>query len=195
MLSRKETNMATKVSHKKSRIAKALLVLAILALIVVLLLFVLEKTKTTDLIKMPVPNSQSGPTEQQAEQQQKAEISAKEQFIDTTDATGKPLPPDATAPRTQPTTLVELTAKQEGSSVTILTKMQNISDGSCRLTLTNGAKSTSQTAQVIYQPEFASCAGFSVPVSTLGLGSWDISLMVTPSTGTEVTKSISVVVQ
>lgn len=194
MLSRKETNMATKVSRKKSRLSRVFLALLVLVLAGAVTLVILEKTKTTDFIKMPVATPQSGPTKEQSEQQQKAEISAKQQFIDTTDATGKPLP-DTTTTTAQPTATVELTAKQDGSSVTVLTKMQNISDGTCRLTVTNGAKSSTQTARVIYQPEFASCAGFSVPVSTLGTGSWNISLTVTPSSGAETLKTTTLVVQ
>ena len=194
MLSRKETNMATKVSRKKSGLSRVFLALLVLVLAGAVTLVILEKTKTTDFIKMPVATPQSSPTKEQSEQQQKAEISAKQQFIDTTDATGKPLP-DTTTTTAQPTATVELTAKQDGSSVTVLTKMQNISDGTCRLTLTNGAKSTSQTAQVIYQPEFASCAGFSVPVSSIGTGNWNISLIVTPSGGTETVKTTTLVVQ
>lgn len=187
--------MATKVSRKKSRASRVILALFVVALMGAIALFILEKTKTTDFIKMPVATPQSGPTKEQTEQQQRAEISAKQQFIDTTDATGKPLAEATTPSVEQPSTSIELTTKQDGSSVTILTKMQNISDGTCRLTITNGGKNTSQTAQVIYQPEFSSCAGFSVPVSSLGSGAWNISLGVVSTGGTETTKATTLVVQ
>jgi hypothetical protein len=84
---------------------------------------------------------------------------------------------------------------QSGSSVTVLTKIQGVSGGSCTLFITNGNKTNEQTAQVIYQPEFSSCAGFTVPVSSLGAGMWNITVKVLPVTGEEVRQSTSLEVR
>lgn len=87
---------------------------------------------------------------------------------------------------------VQLTATQtDSSTVTVKTTLAGYSDGSCTLNVTNGSKVYSQTVQVIYAPDFSSCAGFSVPISQLGTGTWSIKLDVT-SRGNSQTKTISV---
>ena len=79
----------------------------------------------------------------------------------------------------------------DSSTVTVQTKLVGYSDGSCTLTATNGSNIFTQTAQVIYAPDFSSCAGFSVPVSQLGTGTWSIKLDVT-SRGNTQSKTTSV---
>lgn len=80
---------------------------------------------------------------------------------------------------------IDLVTKQAGSSVTVITKISGIGDGSCRLAVTNGDKSFSQTAEVIYQPSYSTCAGFSIPVAELGKGTWSITVSVTSADGTK----------
>lgn len=89
---------------------------------------------------------------------------------------------------------VSLSASQSGSQVVITTKLEGYSDGTCDLTVSNGSRITSQTAQVIYQPEFSTCAGFNVPVSSVGVGTWSITLSIN-SGGKVGTKSIQYIVQ
>lgn len=74
---------------------------------------------------------------------------------------------------------ITITPTRQNDQVVLRIKLKGYSDGSCALTITNDAKSTSQTAQVVYAPDFSTCAGFSIPVSTLGSGNWNISLAVT----------------
>lgn len=77
---------------------------------------------------------------------------------------------------------IELTAKQEANgSVTVTSKLPGVSSGTCTLTVTNGAKETVKTATIIYQPEFSTCAGFSVAQSELGTGVWTLSLRLSGS--------------
>lgn len=72
---------------------------------------------------------------------------------------------------------VEITAKQEeNNTITIFTKLQGFSDGTCTATLRNGSKVIKLTANIIYQSEFSTCAGFSVPVNNLGNGIWQINI-------------------
>lgn len=81
---------------------------------------------------------------------------------------------------------VSITATQtDSSTVTVQTKLVGYSDGSCTLTATNGSKTFNQTAQVIYAPDFSTCAGFSVPVSQLGTGTWNVKLDVTSRGNTQ----------
>ncbi len=133
---------------------------------------------------MTVKPQTNGPTAEQKQQDAQVNADAKKQVIDKA--------ADSNAPSTTPpTTSIELTAKQESNNtVTVFTKLPGYSDGSCQLTTTNGASTNSQTANVIYQPEYSSCAGFSVPISALGKGTWTIKLSVT-SNGTTESKTIS----
>lgn len=89
---------------------------------------------------------------------------------------------------------ITLTAdKTSDSSVTIYTQLKDYSDGTCTLTVTNGSQTNTQTAPVMYQPQYATCAGFSVPVGNLGTGTWTITLSVI-SGGTTIDKTITYVV-
>jgi len=74
---------------------------------------------------------------------------------------------------------ITLIPEEKGEQVVVTTRLQGFSDGTCNLTITNGGKTVAQTAQVIYQPQFSTCAGFSTPVSSLGTGTWNLSLSVT----------------
>ena len=86
---------------------------------------------------------------------------------------------------------IDLSGKQESNgTVTVFTKLYGYSDGSCSLTVTNGSATANQTATVIYAPDYSSCAGFSVPITGLGTGDWNISLKV-DSNSTSTKKNIS----
>lgn len=120
-------------------------------------------------------------------------------------------PQKNTAAATQPTTADQTTDKgtagtsyavptssesividvsQSNENVVITTKLYGYSDGMCTLKVSNGSKSTSQDAQVMFQPEYSTCAGFSVPVEQLGSGSWTVKLSVT-SGGKTLSKEMS----
>lgn len=71
-----------------------------------------------------------------------------------------------------------------GGDVVVLTKLYGYGDGTCTLTSTNSGSSDTQTAEVIYQDNFSSCAGFTVSYAALGKGTWSISLNVKSSSGT-----------
>ena len=82
---------------------------------------------------------------------------------------------------------------QDGDSVTIIVKLkeQGYSQGKCSLTVAANGKKVAQNADIIYQPEYSTCAGFSVPVSSVGGGQWTISLSVTPLNGKPITKTLT----
>lgn len=86
---------------------------------------------------------------------------------------------------------ITLTPKQPSSDqVVISTKLSGYSDGTCSLAINNGSKHTTLTADVIYAPDFSTCAGFTLAPSTLGNGVWQFSLTVT-SGGVSTTQSSS----
>ncbi len=180
-----------KVSRKFSNKKIWLLVLATI-LLVLLVLVTLEKTKVINLFSKSADNTTSTePTPEQKAAEEQTNADAKQEYLDDAykDKDDTPVvtqPADAT---------VSITAKQEGSSVTVLTKIQSVAEGKCALTVTNGTKSATQEAAVIYQPEFSSCAGFGVPVSSLGSGTWAVKLTVTPTGGTAITKSTTLEVK
>ncbi|MFZ1483655.1 MAG: hypothetical protein WAS36_01440 [Candidatus Saccharimonadales bacterium] len=179
------------VSGKSSSKNIWLLLLATV-LLVLLVVAVLEKTNTINLFGSSASDtSANGPTAEQKAEEEKTNADAKQEYLDDTykDKDDQPAPIPADDPS------LTVTAKQEGSSVTVLTKIQSVAEGNCTLTATNGSKTTSQEAAVIYQPEFSSCAGFGVPISSLGSGTWSIKLTVTPTGGAAISKSTTLEVK
>ena len=75
-----------------------------------------------------------------------------------------------------------LSATQESDEVVVRTKIEDVTDGTCELTVKNAGASLKKTADVLYQSEYSTCAGFSIPNDELGKGSWQISLKVTSGT-------------
>lgn len=63
-------------------------------------------------------------------------------------------------------------------SVTIVAKLYGASDGICYLKITAGNQSVTKEAEVIYQPDYSTCAGFTIPTDQLGVGTWKITLTV-----------------
>ena len=133
--------------------------------------------------------STNGPTPAEQKQMQEVDNSAKKAFAEETKDTDNPgvVVPTPTTPDT-----IELSAsKADTATVTVFTKLKNYASGNCELTVTNGARTHSATAQILYQPEYSSCAGFSVPLSELGAGTWTVKLVATPTGGSAVTKTIT----
>lgn len=168
-------NKKQKMSKKKQSYNKKLLV-AGLVVAVLLVLAILEKTNVTHFITLhpaaPTTVSGKGPTPEQKNQQAQTDADAKKQFIENGGSDGQT---QSTSPASADK--VQISAKQESNgTVTILTKLYGVGDGTCNLTVKNGGQTTTQSADIIYQTQFSSCAGFSVPISGLGTGNWQISL-------------------
>lgn len=82
-------------------------------------------------------------------------------------------------------TSIDLSAHQASdNTVTVIAKLAGYGSGTCKLSVSNGTHSITQQADVIYQPEYSSCAGFSVPVDQLGTGTWDITVSIITDAGT-----------
>lgn len=175
--------MSTRLSQKKLQI---FVITSVILFGVCLALVILEKTKTTDIVKMPRSGEQKK-ADEQSKAQERAAAEAKQTFLDEAAK-----PPSEQPPQQQETqTSLTLSTKQDTASVTVLTKMSGVTAGECMLEVRNGGTTTSQKAQVIYQPEFSSCAGFSVPKSTVGAGQWQITVTVTTSSGQTLSQSTS----
>lgn len=114
----------------------------------------------------------------------KADAEAKKQLVEkgneSSNGSNISDPPSDSGP-----VITSLTAKQESNgSVTVFTRLLSGTDGKCELTIKNGAQTANRTADIIYQPEFSTCAGFSLPISSVGYGSWSITLSAGGSTKT-----------
>lgn len=141
----------------------------------------------------PTPTNQpphaATPAQKASEQQHNA--TSKQQFNDSTVQQAAGQPAGQQQPRPAPTSQqIELRAETAGQAVTIYTKLAHASSGTCSLRIRNGEREQQQTAAIIYQPEFSSCAGFSIPVVPLGQGQWQIELTVTTD-GATLTKTIT----
>lgn len=84
---------------------------------------------------------------------------------------------------------ISLSAEDDDDTVTVLTKLSTLPSGTCTLTVKNGNKTVTQTAEVLFQPQYSSCAGFSVSKSNLGKGVWSINLSIV-SGNTSLNKAI-----
>lgn len=178
------------ISTSNKRTKRPLLYLVTGIAAAVLVLGICEYTGLTHFIRQEAAPAQSnGPTPEQQKDQAQAEADEKKQAIE------EPTPTTQTDSTTVNNTALKLTTKQESNgTVTVFTNLGTIPDGTCTLTSTNGATTDTQTAQVLYQDQYSICAGFSVPVSKLGSGTWSLRLDVA-SKGTTVSQSASVEVK
>lgn len=74
--------------------------------------------------------------------------------------------------------IISFSAKNITDSVVINTNLASISDGTCNLTVSDGSKTITKSAQVIFTPAFSTCAGFEVGKQELSNQPWKISLSV-----------------
>lgn len=79
---------------------------------------------------------------------------------------------------------ISIDLSQQDGDIVVSTKLPGFSDGSCKVTATNGAKSYSDSTDVLYQPSYSTCMGFNIPISQLGAGTWTVSLQAKGSTAT-----------
>lgn len=129
------------------------------------------------------PDETSNPT--RSEEESKQDAANKQEFLDN--QTKQP----PAQPKPTPTAdTISVSAKNDGSSVTVITKLPSVNLGTCTLTITNGSKTINKTADVIYAPEYSTCAGFSVAKSEAGTGTWIIKLSVASPGSAQLTKTI-----
>lgn len=67
----------------------------------------------------------------------------------------------------------------EGENLYIGTNIdQFLSSGTCTLTLTKDDKTITKTTDIIADPTTSSCDGFTISITELGSGTWDINLKI-----------------
>lgn len=77
---------------------------------------------------------------------------------------------------------ISLGVEDQGDNAVITTNLASVTAGTCKLVIKNGSQTYSETVDIIYAPEYSICAGFTVPKSKLGSGTWNIDLEVTSGT-------------
>lgn len=193
----------TKPLTRTSSFPKTLALITAVVLLVLAIFFALEKFNITSLTNVSSGSSSedasggtSGPTEEESARQTESEANQKQDYLDSvSSSTDSGDTSSSNSTSTPSSASMTVSASQSGSNVTVLTQIQNVAQGSCTLTATNGSKTTTQTAQIIYQPEFSSCAGFSVATTTIGTGAWTISITATPVNGPTITQSTNLEVK
>ena len=193
--------MLKKTVKKQSSASRKYLLGSLAAVLVAVgIVAILELSGVTHLLHDPSLQSKDTASEQQR-RQAAADADQKRQFIedngkpsgsDQGDQPADPADPADGTGGTQSSGQLTLTAEElSNGTVTVRTGLGAVNDGSCRLEVTRGTATTSMTADVIYAPAGSTCAGFSVPISSVGSGSWQIKLIVTPLSGSVISKSIS----
>lgn len=94
----------------------------------------------------------------------------KQNFLDAESEPGNETPPSTTP------TSISLEAKDNGQSVTVITNLGSLPEGECTLTISSGESSITKSAPVIYNPEYSTCAGFSIKKSELAAKNWTLKL-------------------
>ena len=184
-----------RITNKK--LSKKQILVATLAVAVTICgsVFALDKIGIISIFpKETVPNISKEPTPQEKKSEEKANQDTKESFLNTAkDNEEKSVEKSKPAPVPTDNSSIELSADKDGDNVTIIVKLkeQGYSQGKCSLTVAANGKKVAQNADIIYQPEYSTCAGFSVPVSSVGGGKWTISLSVTPLNGKPITKTLT----
>jgi hypothetical protein len=161
-------------SQSKKRLIITVLILILVGMVVSCIFLFFPKQKSD----MPLDSNSNNVN------QTSSQSDSKQDAVKTDNSSTKtPLPED--------NNLILEAHKETDGSMTVITKLKNVSDGTCQLTVTGQLGTTVYNAPVIFQPEYSSCEGFSVPIAQGDSGSWKISLKVT-SNGTSATKTISV---
>lgn len=158
----------SKTNHWKTK--KTLIVCVVLIALLVVLA-ILEKAHVTNFI--PTTPSSSDATTQQDNDKKQDTITNENIPTSQNPGSGNTYTPPST-----PDAITITPSQPNSSEVVITTKLAGYSDGTCNLKITNGSRTVQQTAKVIYQPEYATCAGFSQSTSALGTGTWSIELTV-----------------
>lgn len=162
---------------------KPIAVIAIMLMITCLTIGCWWYLHTHDIAKQP-----STPTPEQILAEKRTDAATKQEYIENS---GKgSVNPVTVTPPTSPSSLV-LNALTSGDDVVITSKVTDYPNGTCSLTITNGEKTRSYSAPVLYQPEYSSCQGFSIPKTDLGSGTWSFTLTITSSSGASVTSTTS----
>lgn len=177
--------MKTKVSRKSLQKKYVfLLIIVVLATVAFGFLFYRHHTRPNDATQATPQQKVTDGTPQK----NTAAATKPEPTVSQTTTKGSAAPSAYSTPTSADS--IVLGVSQNNPNVVVTTKLYGYSDGACILSASNGDKSTTQSAPVMFQPEYSTCAGFSVPIEQLGNGTWTVKLSVT-SGGKTLSKEMS----
>lgn len=180
-------NMSSRTKQKRQTYKSPAMIIAGVLLLAVVITGVLEAAGAIHILSKS-PSHSSGPTASQAKEQAAGDARQKQNSIEN------PRKVASTPPIPDTNNISLSTQKGTPDTITVFTNVGNISDGTCTLVTTNGNKQNTQTAAVIFQSQYSTCAGFTVPITALGAGNWSLKLTVTSNGGTA-SRTITQVVQ
>lgn len=165
--------------NKKTIFGKVTYVIIALGLLFAFIIFVLEKKQIIDLYKKPISQTENiprpindvdyGPPTPQEEQQ--AQDIKKEVIQQSGEV--EPIP--------QGTINVSLSAATQdvaGGPLEVRAIIEGATTGTCTLNLSQNGNVKTFTANIINLGNYYGCEGFSVPVSSLSAGNWQLELLV-----------------
>jgi len=156
-----------KIQKEHQTKSKKALIICLIALIAVLLLvgagvFYLVVLRKNDPSDQPIVTkpSTSQPSSQDKANQATEDTKNKQDFLNSS-------PDGATPPaETSSSADISMTISQSGDKVVVSTNLGYISDGTCKLTV-GGYTST---VEILYQPSYSTCMGFSIDRGQLSAG-------------------------
>lgn len=164
---------------------------SVLVLLAVIVLGVLAVQKKAFFKTSGPPTAIGGPTAAELSEKKKTEAQQKQAYNDSAKDSAISTPSIPTPSESS----LSLSAKQEGDSVTVQVKAPGVSSGTCTLNVVNSNKTLSRNAPIIYQPEFSTCAGFSLPASSIGPGDWRVKVTVAAQDGIVVSQATNLRVE
>lgn len=176
-----------KRSNKKIQII--LSILAILFIAIACIVYVRYLNPTTD------PITQTQPSQKNPEQKQQEPVDTQQGTampIDTSviPETQKNISPayEGTDTNQSPSLTGSITySSVSGSNLVIRTAIdQALGSGTCRLTLTNGARVVTRTSNIAPNPSSSTCEGFDIAIAELSGGKWNISIEISSGSKTGV---------
>lgn len=178
-----------KIQRIRSKPSKTPLIITFTLLVATVLLCLFlysEYSKNLDSNNGPTSSSAS---DKEKDSQKKQEAIHKQEFLDSESKDGEVAPPSQHQITDES---ISLDKYESSTSLSIVTKITGFSgEGSCKITLSSSGKDTIyESAKILYQPEFSSCEGFSIPKSKLSAGDWLINLTLTIN-GTDFNKTTS----
>ena len=156
--------------------------------------------------KWPFTKSDSGPTKEEQQTIDDQNAKEKQDLLDAEAANDDEATSDQTdsdtkskdynpassgsRPKVSKSSDIDLAASTKNDQLVVSSKLPSISSGTCKITLTKGGSVVTKQADIIYSPEYSTCAGFSFTTSEISRGKWNIKLDVNSSAGSS-SKSIT----
>lgn len=158
-----------KTSHKKRNILIAIAVLALIGGVASYAIYTGDQRQTDQ-------NDTTGLSPVDRAKEADLNATKKEEFIE------KEMQEKSSEPEKVTDNDIFLGVEDQGENAVITTNLASVTAGTCKLVIKNGSQTYSETVDIIYAPEYSICAGFTVPKSKLGSGTWNIDLEVTSGT-------------